>query len=430
MRLSRWLILPAIFCASLAPGPARGASAERSISVSRQFVVYGPDIRLRGAVCELAESTKKDLLGQLRRPDQWKLPVVIDAQLAQANLPEARPTLLTFSQTEGGMKLQLDLAIGGDVNPGSVRREILRALLLEIAFRDQPSLAAGSTYPQPPEWLLEGLAARQSGVDPARTLAPLMSIAAANKLAPLAEVLSQRPELLEPSSRVVYRAYCLALVEMVTATPDTAAKLTALLTGASASSADSIPRFLQQFPAFAADAAWKAGLFHQLADQRMRLLSVTETEIALRPLLMMTSTNAASASGYRLDEFAEFIDKPNAPATLHRLGQELLLLGTRANPIFRPIVAEYQQLASLLARKKTKGLGARFARLKTMRAELTRMTQGIDDYMNWFEATQAQGSSGLFTDYLKAAERTDDARPPRRDPISIYLSSLEAQLQN
>ena len=34
--------------------------AERSVSSSRQFIVYGTDVRLRGAICDLAEQSKRD----------------------------------------------------------------------------------------------------------------------------------------------------------------------------------------------------------------------------------------------------------------------------------------------------------------------------------------------------------------------------------
>jgi hypothetical protein len=56
--------------------------------------------------------------------------------------------------------------------------------------------------------------------------------------------------------------------------------------------------------------------------------------------------------------------------------------------------------------------------------------RGIDDYLNWFEATSLRGRSGVFADYMKAAESA--ARPPqtKRDPISVYLNVLEAQFEN
>ena len=72
---------------------------ERSVSTSRQFLVYGADVRLRGAICEIAERTKQEVLQLLRQPDEWTTPIVVDAQYPQANLPERPRAALSFAQT-------------------------------------------------------------------------------------------------------------------------------------------------------------------------------------------------------------------------------------------------------------------------------------------------------------------------------------------
>jgi len=54
----------------------------------------------------------------------------------------------------------------------------------------------------------------------------------------------------------------------------------------------------------------------------------------------------------------------------------------------------------------------------------------IDDYMNWFEATQSKTRSGAFADYLKAVQGRNEARPRRRDALSVYLDAMEEQFQN
>ena len=54
----------------------------------------------------------------------------------------------------------------------------------------------------------------------------------------------------------------------------------------------------------------------------------------------------------------------------------------------------------------------------------------IDDYMNWFEATQMTNGSGNFTDYLKAADQSQLPVSKRRDPVSVYLDALEDQFEN
>ena len=54
----------------------------------------------------------------------------------------------------------------------------------------------------------------------------------------------------------------------------------------------------------------------------------------------------------------------------------------------------------------------------------------IDDYMNWFEATQMSSGSGNFTGYLKAADQSQGPAPRRHDPLSVYVDALEDQVGN
>ena len=51
----------------------------------------------------------------------------------------------------------------------------------------------------------------------------------------------------------------------------------------------------------------------------------------------------------------------------------------------------------------------------------------IDDYMNWFEATQMKSGSGNFTGYLKAVDQSEVSTSKRRDPLSVYVDALEDQ---
>ncbi len=75
------------------------ALPEHSVSPSRQFVIYGADATLRGAISELAEQTKTNLLALLGQRDGWKTAVVINLRSQEANLPEIPLTHLRVSQT-------------------------------------------------------------------------------------------------------------------------------------------------------------------------------------------------------------------------------------------------------------------------------------------------------------------------------------------
>src|SRR5262249_9775180 len=141
------------------------AQPEHSTSPSREFVVYGADAKVRGAISGLAEQTKTNLLTLLRQRDDWKTPVVVNLQPQQANVPEIPPSDLRFSQTGFGIKLQLDLTISKNVDVSLVERELLRAILLEMIYRDQPHITAGAVLVEPPDWLIDGALALTPGRD-------------------------------------------------------------------------------------------------------------------------------------------------------------------------------------------------------------------------------------------------------------------------
>jgi hypothetical protein len=106
------------------------------------------------------------------------------------------------------------------------------------------------------------------------------------------------------------------------------------------------------------------------------------------------------------------------------------LFTIRANPVMRPIAREYEQIAARLARGKWKGIAKRLTRLTDTRARIAARMSDIDDYTNWFEATQSKNSSGVFADYLKAADQPQAPGPRRRDALSVYLDSLVDQFEN
>ena len=161
------------------------------------------------------------------------------------------------------------------------------------------------------------------------------------------------------------------------------------------------------------------------------MLTFAETDKQLENVLHSgESTGANSPKPLRLEDFVSRKSSAAEKAALKHLGENLLLLVARAHPVMRPLVQEYYDISALLAAGKRKGLARRLTRLQTTRASLAARMSDIDDYMNWFEATQQKSKSGAFVDYLRTAVKSNEPQPRRRDPLSVYLDVLEQQLQN
>jgi hypothetical protein len=418
------LRLPAIFLLSIvAFDLTKAAPLERSVSPSQQFIVFGGDASSRGGISDLAETTRNNLLKLLRRSSEWKTPIVINLQQPQANIPEIPLSELRFSQTGFGLKLQLDLTISANGDHATMERELLRAILLEMIYRDQPGLAVGSVYVEPPAWLLDGVLA----CAPGRDRDPLIeALAVSDKVMPLADFLRVRPEQLDSPARLVYRAHSFALVQLLINDDNARRRLGRYIDNLSHASNDLVADLTKQFPELAGTGAakiWKAEIARLRVEDSRRLLSFAETEKKLEELLATKIGN----SSLSLREMPKRKLSPADAVGLKRLSADLLLLATRANPILRPTIQDYQEIATLLARGKTKGTATRLAQVETMRTKIAARMNEVDDYLNWFEATQSKTNSGEFVNYLGAAEQEEMALPHRRDAISVYLDALEGQ---
>jgi hypothetical protein len=415
--ISGWLFLSA-------------AQPERSLSPSRQFVIFGADDVLRGAVSTTAEQTKSNLLALLRQRDDWKTPVIVNLQPLQANLPEIPPADLRFSQTGFGIKLQLDLTISKNLDVSLVERELLRAILLEMIYRNQPRITPGTVIVEPPDWLIEGVLALSPGRDRS---APIDALVNTEKPLSLENFLRQRRELLGSTGRTLYRAYSFVLVQMLLDEKKGETRLAQYIDHLSEASNDSLADLKARFPLLAdnADEAWQAALTQLKNVQTFRLLTFAESDRRLDDLLQIRITERNKpAKLVHFDELAKHKLSISEKMALDQLKRELLFFVPQSNPVLRPIGREYQEVAALLVRGKRRGIAKRLARLAFTRQQLTSRMSEIDDYMNWFEATQMKSGSGNFSGYLKAVHQSELPMPRRSDPLSIYIDALEDQFEN
>ena len=418
--ISLGLTLLSIF----AVGSGVASASDRSLSPSGQFVIYGDDAAGRGAVSSLAEQTKANLLALLQRRDQWKIPAVINLQSRAPNIPEIPNAALRFSQTGAGLKLQLDLVVGQEMNTEMVEREILRVLLLEMIYRNQTGIPAGEAYVKPPEWLIDGLCA----LAPNRNRASLVQgLTITERVMPLEEFLAQRVNLLDPIGRSLHRAYSFALVQLLAQNP---AQLGRYIDNLAFASNDPLADLQKNFSQLAGgdfEKIWKAKIAGIRESARQDLLSFFQSEEKLEALLQRKFQAPKDRGGsLSMEEACRTKLTPDQRLTLKKFSDELMLLAARANPALRPIVQDYQRLAARVALGKNRGVPAKLRELKVLREQLSARMSEIDDYLNWFEATQLQTQSGLFEN-ANVSLNTAAPRPRRKDNFSIYLDAMEAQ---
>lgn len=385
---------------------------------------------MRSAVSDAAERTKSKLLALLQVPDHWSVPILLHLQRPQANIPEIPSVLLNFSQTGAGLKIQLDLLITSDSQPGTLQREVLRAVLLEMSYRALPSLPAGSPYVAPPDWLVDGILTLDNespeifgGMETAATTAPALK-----------DFLLQKPNLLDSPSRALYEACASGLVRIVLEHDNGRAQLARYIADLPRASTDTLADLQSHFPWLGSDSAamektWREKIARVASERRFALLTFTGSSEQLDEcLLAKVAQDHDKKNSLTLEETVR-ASRPNIDAAAaKKLAEHLMLLSTRAHPLLRPIVVDYQMAAESVARKKRGGLAKRLANSKALREKIAARMSEVDDFMNWYEATQATTISGAFRDYLHVSA-SSDVIPRRRDALSVYLDALETQLQ-
>ena len=406
------------------------APLERSISPSRQFIVFGGNRILRSAVSDAAERVKSKLLALLQSRDQWSVPILLNLQRPQANAPEVPAVLLNFSQTGAGLKIQLDLLVDRDFQPPVLQREVLRALLLELSYRALPSLPAGTPYVAPPDWLVDGILTLDNespevfeGLDSVASSPPVLKI-----------FLAQNPRLLDSQSRALYRACASALVRILLEHENGRVQLNRYIADLPRASVDALSDLRAHFPWLGKDPGsteknWRENVVRVANERRFALITFAATSEQLDECLRTKiAQDWGKKNSLNLEETVR-ASQPNIDTrAATELGQRLTLLGARAHPLLRPVVVDYQLAAELLARKKRHGLAKRLAGSAALREKIAARMSEVDDFMNWYEATQAKTASGAFRDYLHAVDSSEQV-PRRRDALSVYLDALETQLQ-
>jgi len=154
-----------------------------------------------------------------------------------------------------------------------------------------------------------------------------------------------------------------------------------------------------------AEEVWEKHLARLSIGQLYQLLGSAETERVLDEMLRLKISDRGANKTYQLAEFPKFLKYSSAKSVLAVLAHDLGALATRANPIYRPIISEYSDATALLLHGKTRGLVIRFDRLRSARQAVTLQMRGIDDYLNWIEATSLHGG-------LHEGRRLSDAAAP------------------
>jgi hypothetical protein len=336
-----------------------------------------------------------------------------------------------MSQLGYGLKLQLNVLVTSEINGRKVQAELLRAILVEIMYRERSDIRPGSSYVTPPDWLVEGVLALQAGYSAEGDVDLLRAEMARQEISSVDEVVRRKSAPLDFVSRRIFRAYAWALVRLLLDSPGGHLNLGRFIEHLPDAPQDGLAALAIYFPTTLgqARAKWWALTIAQLATaDRSATLSAAQTAARLDRILHLSfSVNGGHESECSLGKCLAFYRLPAFRKALQKARQELLLLTTQAHPFYRPIVQEEREVVDLLARGRTRDVPRRLTRIASARRLIEGRASEIDDYINWYEATQSETTSGTFASLIRAVQAQKEKLARRRDPISVYLDSVEME---
>ena len=437
------LALAAVCAFAVVPGAsALDMMLPRSTSRTRQFIIYAQDGVMRGGVATLSEDVKAGLLSILGLKDDWQLPIVITLRKPESAMPGAQPARrLILAQTGVGLKIELVLLLGEAGRGTRLRDEVVRALLLELAYRDHGDAADGQAFTPPPPWLVEGLSAYLENQEDGVSANLFAALLPTTEGLPMLTFLGKDPDAMDSTSRSLYRAYaynlvCLLLRDMAAGRHGLVAFIRDLpaMTFADTRGAEALRR---RFPELGTsddslEKWWTLGLAQLSAADRYQLFSVAETEKRLTAVLTFTAPADAKNGGvpktYTLDDFKEWSKLKDPKKLLAATRAGLVELTGRASPLCRSIVIGYQEVVDRLSHGRTGHAEEKILALEAARKTVLQQKEEIGDYLNWYEATQVTSESGAFEEYFRSARQLGSGqRVHRPDAVSTYLDSMELE---
>jgi len=362
--------------------------------------------------------------------DGWKWPIII---LKVPNPVRNAPRLRTQMYVGDGdsLKIQIDINDEEALTGADFELAVYRALLLEAAYRNE-SVKPGRSFQQPPSWLVEGLweDARARGEDvPAALYERLIE---QGPPPTLEAFLKQRPEIMDPTARAIYRAHAMGLLRALLEGPKGASGVRDYISRIPSVRPTDAKALLESFPPLKEKPTelvklWTLSLAKPSAVSRMEPLDIRQTNEQLEMIISALETppdpKKPDLAVKKGREALEDLSKTDAGRFRLRQQSEVLLrLEVQSHPFFRPVVEEYRALISELSQKRRRGVEKRVARIEELRTALVERNTAISDYMNWFEGTQLETSSGAFEEFISS----EPEEFPRADRISTYIDSIES----
>lgn len=263
--------------------PTKSSAVPSSTSSSGQFIVYGPDLRVRSGIAGKCEDISLELGRLLRTPDTWVRTVVVQIKaLTPADPPDLGITTQVSALTHGGFHLQMNVPERSGLRPADFRKELIRLLLSERILRSHKEVPDERSSNLVPPWVHTGVIKALDYRLRGRPSAEFAAIFKSGKVYGIEEILDAEATGLDGLSRTIYETSCCALVLAVLDQPDGPLRFSRFLAALAQEEKPQRELLKQWFPALAeSDASlnkwWSLQLASLAAPSMAETLDPTQT---------------------------------------------------------------------------------------------------------------------------------------------------------
>ena len=399
--------------------------------------------------------------------DSWAIPIAVElwGDTVDVFLGDDVRTAIEI-RPDNRLRINVSVKLHDGFEEKSVRIELLRSLILDhilAPYASHPEVIENRAMIAP-EWMVHGfdqLIEHKRGGRPSAFYEGVVK--SGQMLKPDTLFSLTDPEELDPVSYTIFRTSAAAMVGALLDQPNGDLGLRNLLAdlGAAGQSAMA-PLLRQHFPAFreieqGLEKWWVLQIATLGQHQSFEFMSREKTEQWLSEALMVrfeaeetedveeskakgglfklfrkapTAPELVGAFEGSIDQYSEFIGRPGTEERLIQCLRQLQVLKRSGFPLYRPLFDRYEIVIERLGRRKFDGADSELAALAEMRGQIRNTLIQAEDYLNYFEATQAPRRSEAFDDYLKLRKELESNPMPRRhDRISQYLDALELEFR-
>ncbi|MEM0898246.1 MAG: hypothetical protein AAGJ79_15355 [Verrucomicrobiota bacterium] len=436
----------------------------RSISTSRQFVIYGTNMEQRARYGDLAESMNEELTAMFGRDDRQPFQIVIRLFDTPGGVATGPLVKTEAEQVQGTYRFTLNARLVPELSMEHVERKLLELMLFERILRQSGRVGSEkSDRLRIPPWMVDGLHGAIRYRTSGRTDRFFRQLFQSGQIMSVPEIL--RCDLPGKTSmeKLAFRSSATGLVLALLGQPEGHAKFQMMLRDLLDFDGRDEAALLVRFPELGTtpesmDKWWALELAALAETGPLDIMTIIETEAALQQALLVNVPVDAKTTDEERKRWIKWPrKKPTTPVANDQSSQptipvpledfETLLyiaesersqylkpnksaltsLRRRAYPLYRPIIDEYIAIIEKLEKGEKKKLGETQEKLSRNRTTLLKISREVQDLLHWSEVNQPVRDPSRFGDFRRAHKELQTPLPTRDDAISEYLDALETE---